>query len=98
MLTSLSPLQRLRQDFHPSLPESLKNLGAIGFFQETAPPPEHEVAEIKKRFPVTYGQPVLKGEKGKGATAKPLRVGVVLSGGQAAGGHNVIAGLFDALM
>ena len=97
MLTSLSPLQRLREDFRPALPELLKNLAAIDFFQETSPPALHDVAEIKKHFPLTYGQPVLKGEKGKGVRQKPLRVGVVLSGGQAAGGHNVIAGLFDAL-
>ena len=54
--------------------------------------------EIKKLFPNTYGQPVLRFEPAKEAAAKqPINVGVILSGGQAPGGHNVIAGLFDGI-
>ncbi len=53
--------------------------------------------ELKARFPQTYGRPVLHLKKGEAKKAHPLRVGVVFSGGQAPGGHNVIAGLFDAL-
>ena len=56
-----------------------------------------DVAEIKERFPHTFGQSVVHSKSGACRPKRVLRVGVVLSGGQAAGGHNVIAGLFDAL-
>lgn len=54
---------------------------------------------VKRLFPRTYGMPVVSFGKGKNPAAgrKAVRVGVVLSGGQAPGGHNVIAGLFDGL-
>ena len=52
---------------------------------------------LKKYFPQSSDQPLLKATKGRGTPNLPLKVGVVLSGGQAAGGHNAIAGLFDAL-
>ena len=54
---------------------------------------------VKRHFPNTYGMPIVKFVKGKNpeAAKKTVRVGVVLSGGQAPGGHNVIAGIFDAL-
>jgi len=77
-----------------SLPKCLK--GAILF--ESGPPTTSiaDREEIAKLFPKTYGQPHLVAKPG-GASAKKLKIGVVLSGGQAAGGHNVIAGLFDAM-
>ena len=55
-------------------------------------------AAIKALFPRTYGQPELSFVKGKAALSlKPIKVGVVLSGGQAPGGHNVLSGIFDGL-
>ena len=54
--------------------------------------------EIKKLFPNTYGMPIIKFvESEKGETESPMNVGVILSGGQAPGGHNVIAGIFDGI-
>merc|ERR1712166_1295479 len=54
---------------------------------------------IKEKFPLLYGQPVVTFEQTEVVpdAVSPLKIGVVLSGGQAPGGHNVIAGLFDAL-
>ena len=55
-------------------------------------------AELKEIFPHTYGMPIIRFVKGKSEVEhKPLKFGVILSGGQAPGGHNVISGLFDAL-
>ena len=57
-------------------------------------------AEIKELFPQTYGLPVLKFDvdsSAKNKVKEPINVGVILSGGQAPGGHNVISGLFDGL-
>ncbi|MBR2723278.1 MAG: diphosphate--fructose-6-phosphate 1-phosphotransferase, partial [Lentisphaeria bacterium] len=53
--------------------------------------------KIKALFPSTFGSPVLTFEAGEGAKGKAINVGVILSGGQAPGGHNVIAGLFDGI-
>ena len=53
--------------------------------------------EIKKLFPNTYGMPLLKFEPGETKEYAPMNVGVILSGGQAPGGHNVISGLFDGI-
>ena len=54
--------------------------------------------EIRSHFSQTYGRPILHLGAESGTTANAVRVGVVLSGGQAPGGHNVIAGLYDGLV
>ncbi len=92
-----SVLQKARARFQPRLPKILSEIKSLTLspthenFQKKVP------KEIAALFPKTYGQPFLAFSKGENLTHPPLRVGVVLSGGQAAGGHNVITGLFDAL-
>ena len=95
-----SPLQKLRYTYQPKLPPALR--GDINDVStELGAPTEsaENQSELKQLFPRTYGKPVATFHAG-GASVNPgaRRVGVVLSGGQAPGGHNVIAGLFDALM
>lgn len=94
----VSSLQLARSAYEPKLPPALKN-GAI--VEAKLGKPTKSVADqakIKKLCPNTYGLPVVEFSKSKKqAKIKPLNVGVILSGGQAPGGHNVIAGLFDGL-
>jgi pyrophosphate--fructose-6-phosphate 1-phosphotransferase len=88
-------LQQARRDHLPVLPMILRDLSQVAFMPGTGELESQE--RIKSLFPLTYGYPVLKGHKGKKRTPKFLQVGVVFSGGQAAGGHNVIIGIHDAL-
>lgn len=93
-----SPLQKFLQQYQPPLPAILQNLQKVKFEMGTPTRCIGDETEITSLFPHTFGRPVAKGVSQGLRTSKPLKVGVVLSGGQAAGGHNVIAGLFDALM
>ncbi|MCB1067483.1 MAG: diphosphate--fructose-6-phosphate 1-phosphotransferase [Simkania sp.] len=93
----MTPLQKKRLSYIPKKPTILADLNAITFAEKGATEAIGDKGEIEKRFPQTYGRPLIKMTHGKGGASKPLKVGVVLSGGQAAGGHNVITGLFDAL-
>ncbi len=90
-----TPLQRARQSYSPSLPDMFRSLSSIEWVEEQV------VGEIPEKmqmlFPLTAGQPLLKSKMGSLRQGRPLQVGVVFSGGQAAGGHNVITGLYDAL-
>lgn len=91
----MTPLQKHRTKYQPTLPKALgKSVVFKGNGSTTCL--GHE-KEIEDKFPKTFGRPLLHPEKGKKPTSKALKVGVVFSGGQAAGGHNVITGLFDAL-
>ena len=98
---STSPLQRIRYTYEPKLPVSLRGqLASAGI--EFGPPTESvgNQSELKQQFRHTYGKPVARFVEGTGEETPettPTTVGVVLSGGQAPGGHNVIAGIFDAL-
>ncbi|MDR3285020.1 MAG: diphosphate--fructose-6-phosphate 1-phosphotransferase [Treponema sp.] len=96
---SLSALQKARYGYAPKLPSVLKNPPAeiaIEFGKPTSAISDRE--ELQKVFARTYGKPMACFKKGANPNArKKLKVGVVLSGGQAPGGHNVIAGLFDGL-
>lgn len=91
-----SALQKARATYQPKLPIVLTSA-----VKAVEGQPTHSVAdqeEIKKLFPNTYGLPELKFEKDPAPAArKPINVGVILSGGQAPGGHNVISGLFDGI-
>ena len=90
-----SALQIARAAYQPKLPKAL--LGAV---QVQEGEPTQSVAdqeEIKKLFPNTYGMPLLKLVEGEAKEFAPMNVGVILSGGQAPGGHNVISGLFDGI-
>lgn len=91
-------LQQLRQKYRPPIPKILQDLHRIEFHQGEKTTALKDVEQLKKIFPHTFGRPVVRAKEGKKTECRPLRVGVVFSGGQAAGGHNVIAGLFDALL
>jgi len=97
MKSTISALQHARAAYLPKLPKALRAENIrIEFGSATAPATDQE--QIQHLFPQTYGQPEVKLVEGESNLAStPLKVGVVLSGGQAPGGHNVIAGLFDAL-
>lgn len=97
MPAEISNLQRVRREYEPKLPKALRSQNIkLQFGAATEPATDKE--EIKKLFPNTYGQPCVTVVEGDGElSTAPLKVGVVLSGGPAPGGHNVIAGLFDAL-
>lgn len=93
----MTPLQKYRLKYQPKLPKSLEDLSAIAFKGNGPTGCVDHGKEIEALFPKTFGRPMLIPKKGDKGSPKPLRIGVVLSGGQAAGGHNVITGLFDAL-
>lgn len=97
---NLSELQSVRKKFKPVLPSVLKN-GPAQVLPKFGKPTQSTADQetLQKLFPNTYGMPVVDFAKGKNPSIskKVVKVGVVLSGGQAPGGHNVIAGLFDAL-
>jgi len=90
-----SPLQIARSSYQPKLPLALKGNVAIEEGQLTQSVADQE--EIKALFPNTYGMPVLKMVKGEKKNFAPMNIGVILSGGQAPGGHNVISGLYDGI-
>lgn len=92
-----SRLQKLREEYHPPLPKILHNLSTIEFQKKERTGAIGHQKQIQNQFPQTFGRFIVEGIEGKLREGKPLQVGVVLSGGQAAGGHNVIAGIFDAL-
>ena len=95
-----SPLQAERIKFKPTLPAVLKN-GAAAVKVKIGKPTKSvaDQAKIKAMFPNTYGMPEITFTKGKNSDAskKVIKMAVVLSGGQAPGGHNVIAGILDGL-
>lgn len=92
-----SRLEKLRAEFTPTLPTLLQNLHRIRFEKGASTRCVSHHEEIQKQFPKSFGRPIVRAKEGDPRSSKELRVGVVLSGGQAAGGHNVITGLFDAL-
>ena len=88
-----SALQQARAAYQPKLPKALQ--GAVKV-QEGAPTQSVDnQKEIKALFPNTYGMPLVEFVPGETENAKQMNVGIILSGGQAPGGHNVISGLFD---
>ncbi len=91
-----SALQKARAAYQPKLPIVLT--GAVKAVEGNPTESVADQAEIKKLFPNTYGLPELKFEKNTNPVpGAALNVGVILSGGQAPGGHNVISGLFDGI-
>ena len=91
-----SALQKARAAYQPKLPIVLT--GAVKAVEGHPTQSVADQEEIKNLFPNTYGLPELKFEKNPTPSAsKPVNVGVILSGGQAPGGHNVISGLFDGI-
>lgn len=94
-----SPLEVQRLKYQPKLPPAFaKGIDRLEIVEGETTESVADQDEIKALFPKTYGQPSLKFQKSKERKpAKPMNVGVLLSGGQASGGHNVITGLYDAL-
>lgn len=91
-----SALQQARAAYQPKLPIVLT--GAVKAVEGDPTQSVADQEDIKNLFPNTYGLPELKFEKNTNPTVgKPINVGVILSGGQAPGGHNVISGLFDGI-
>ena len=96
---NLSPLQKTRYEYQPKLPGMLR--GGISEICVKDGAPTQSVADqekIQALFPNTYGKPEITFQKGANTSAaKKQVVGVILSGGQAPGGHNVVCGLYDAI-
>lgn len=90
-----SALQKERASYQPKLPKALQ--GAVKIKEGAPTESVDDQDEIKKLFPHTYGMPLVEFVPGDKCENKLMNVGVILSGGQAPGGHNVISGLFDAL-
>ena len=88
-----SALQKARAAYQPKLPKALQ--GAVTIKEGAATQSVDNQEEIKKLFPNTYGMPLVEFVPAETETHKAMNVGVILSGGQAPGGHNVISGLFD---
>jgi len=97
-MRELSPLQEQRLKYQPKLggvlKEGIKNLKAV---MGEATEAVNDKEDIQSLFNKIYGKPVVKFESAQNVPQKQINVGVILSGGQAPGGHNVIAGLYDAL-
>ena len=94
-----SPLQKARYKYSPKLPGMLRNgISEICVKEGNATQSVADQEKIAALFPNTYGEKEITFEKGENTSAaKKQVVGVILSGGQAPGGHNVICGLYDAL-
>ncbi|KAB5286282.1 diphosphate--fructose-6-phosphate 1-phosphotransferase [Bacteroides stercoris] len=91
-----SALQIARAAYQPKLPKGLK--GTVKAVAGAATQSVADQEEIKKLFPNTYGMPLIKFENTDETVDFPaMNVGVILSGGQAPGGHNVISGIFDGI-
>jgi len=90
-----SALQIARAAYQPKLPKALQGAVCVKEGKPTQSVDNQE--EIKKLFPNTYGMPLVEFVPGEVADTAKMNVGVILSGGQAPGGHNVITGLFDAV-
>ena len=90
-----SALQIARASYQPKLPKGLQ--GSVKAKEGEPTQSVDNQEEIKKLFPNTYGMPLVEFVPGEGANTARMNVGVILSGGQAPGGHNVITGLFDAV-
>ena len=96
---NISPLQKARYEYSPKLPGMLRHgIADICVKEGEATQSVADQDKIKALFPNTYGKNEITFEKGQNTSAaKKQVVGVILSGGQAPGGHNVICGLYDAL-
>ena len=90
-----SPLQIARQQYNPKLPESIINSVEVHSLKNKIV--TNQESEIKSLFPCSYNLPLIEFKSSNITIAKNLNTAVVLSGGQAPGGHNVISGIFDRL-
>ena len=90
-----SALQVARAAYQPKLPKALQ--GPVVAVEGAATQSVGNQEEIKAMFPNTYGMPVITFKAGEQKALEPFNVGIILSGGQAPGGHNVISGLYDGV-
>ena len=90
-----SALQLARSAYQPKLPKALQ--GAVKIKEGAPTQSVGNQEEIKALFPNTYGMPVIEFVPANEANTQKMNVGIILSGGQAPGGHNVITGLFDQI-
>ena len=93
---TISALQKERAKYQPKLPKSLQN-GAAIVVEGAKTESVADQKEIAALFPNTYGMPLITFEASEATSNQPFNVGVILSGGQAPGGHNVISGIFDGI-
>lgn len=98
-MTKLSPLQIERLKYEPKLPASLRNgVNSLTMVEGSPTQSVRDQEQIQALFKNTYGKPTVTFEASSSVNPSAVKnVGVILSGGQAPGGHNVIAGLYDAL-
>ncbi len=98
-MEKLSPLQIERLKYQPKLPSSLADgINSLEMAEGSATQSVRDQEQIQELFKNTYGKPVVTFKHSTMSKEAGIRnVGVILSGGQAPGGHNVIAGLYDAL-
>jgi pyrophosphate--fructose-6-phosphate 1-phosphotransferase len=92
---AISNLQAARAAYQPKLPKALQ--GPVKAVEGVPTQSVGNQEEIKELFPNTYGMPVITFEAGEPVELPAFNVGIILSGGQAPGGHNVISGLFDGV-
>ena len=85
----ISPLQKARAAYAPKLPPALRKGANVSVTAGEPTSAAGTVDQIKALFPNTFGSPVLTFAAGNGATLPAINVGVILSGGQSPGGHNV---------
>jgi len=92
-----SALQRVRAEYQPKLPKALQGPVKLKIGESTKSVADQE--EIKKLFPHTYGLPIVEFVENESPERleEPFNVGIILSGGQAPGGHNVVSGIFDGI-
>lgn len=90
-----NPFAEERLHYQPILSQDLKKIEALEMKEAGSNAIDESIATL---FPKTCRQPLVHFKVGSAKKHAPLKVGAVLSGGQAAGGHNVIIGLFDALI
>ncbi len=94
----VSPLQRRRAEYQPKLPGVLRENGPFVQISGTQPTqPKSDGEALKKLFPNTFGAPLADFTAAEKKSAPPINVALIFSGGQAPGGHNVAAGLYDAM-
>ena len=96
-MNKISALQKARAAYQPKLPPAFANGAMVKVIEGAKTSCVADADKISQYFSATFGSPELTFQPGQGGTLPALTVGVILSGGQAPGGHNVIAGLYDGL-
>lgn len=96
-MNSLNPLQQMRLQYKPALPKIFADIKRVHISLQKNNNKQSYAEPLQGMFPYTFDQSLAKFVVGEERECRSLKIGVVLSGGQAPGGHNVISGLFDAI-